>query len=115
MWKVCLNKNLKKKVVETNVKRFPFYQLFFSVIDRKSGFKIWSGDFSLTNKVKMWTLLRKVISFLILTSTVPCCLAEFDVDNLTTNCPESDISFELTTGYVFTSPDSILDTRPGQN
>lgn len=28
------------------------------------------------------------------------------------SCPESDISFELTTGYVFTSPDTILDTRP---
>jgi hypothetical protein len=64
--------------------------------------------------MKMWTLPRKVISFLILTATVPCCLADFDVDTLT-NCPEGDISFELTTGYVFTSPDSILDTRPGQN
>ena len=29
------------------------------------------------------------------------------------NCPLRDEAFELITGYVFTSPDTILDTRPG--
>ncbi len=29
------------------------------------------------------------------------------------NCPYRDEAFELITGFVFTSPDSILDTRPG--
>ena len=28
-------------------------------------------------------------------------------------CPPRDVSFELITGYVFTSPDTIVDTRPG--
>ena len=28
------------------------------------------------------------------------------------NCPRSDVTFEMMTGYVFTSPDQILDTRP---
>ena len=29
-------------------------------------------------------------------------------------CPsEDDLTFELSTGFVFTSPDRILDTRPG--
>ena len=28
-------------------------------------------------------------------------------------CPTRDVAFELITGYVFTSPDSIVDTRPG--
>ena len=28
-------------------------------------------------------------------------------------CPKRDEAFELVTGYVFTSPDTILDTRPG--
>lgn len=28
-------------------------------------------------------------------------------------CPFRDEAFELVTGYVFTSPQSILDTRPG--
>ena len=29
------------------------------------------------------------------------------------SCPKRDEAFELVTGFVFTSPDSILDTRPG--
>ena len=29
------------------------------------------------------------------------------------SCPLRDEAFELVTGYVFTSPDTILDTRPG--
>ena len=28
-------------------------------------------------------------------------------------CPNRDEAFELVTGYVFTSPNTILDTRPG--
>ena len=28
-------------------------------------------------------------------------------------CPKRDEAFELVTGFVFTSPDTILDTRPG--
>ena len=44
-----------------------------------------------------------------------CCrrsLADFGSDPLT-ECPDVDVNFELITGYVFTAPDSILDTRPG--
>ncbi|XP_059099096.1 uncharacterized protein LOC131893159 [Tigriopus californicus] len=29
------------------------------------------------------------------------------------NCPTRDVTFELITGYVFTAPEFILDTRPG--
>ena len=29
------------------------------------------------------------------------------------NCPTRDLAFELITGYVYTSPDFILDTLPG--
>ena len=29
------------------------------------------------------------------------------------SCPVRDVAFELVTGYVFTSPEFILDTRPG--
>ena len=28
-------------------------------------------------------------------------------------CPPRDIAFELITGFVFTSPNTIVDTRPG--
>ena len=28
-------------------------------------------------------------------------------------CPDADIRFELITGYVFTAPDDMLDSRPG--
>ena len=58
-------------------------------------------------------LFSKIIFLLICSTTIPyCCLAEFGVDPLA-NCAESDVTFELTTGFVFTAPDSILDTRPG--
>lgn len=29
------------------------------------------------------------------------------------DCPKRDEAFELSTGFVFTSPDSIVDTKPG--
>ena len=29
------------------------------------------------------------------------------------SCPARDEAFELVTGFVFTAPDAILDTRPG--
>jgi hypothetical protein len=38
------------------------------------------------------------------------CLADFELDPLK-NCPDSDVTFELITGFVFTAPDSIVDTR----
>lgn len=58
-------------------------------------------------------LLPKLFIFLFCSTTIPnSCLAEFGVDPLV-NCPESDVTFELTTGFVFTAPDAILDTRPG--
>ena len=41
-----------------------------------------------------------------------CSLAEFGSDPLA-DCADVDVNFELITGYVFTAPDSILDTRPG--
>ena len=28
-------------------------------------------------------------------------------------CPDKDVHFELVTGYVFTAPDDMLDSRPG--
>ena len=34
-------------------------------------------------------------------------------DGGVTTCPDRDIRFELITGYVFTSPDDMLDSRPG--
>ena len=37
----------------------------------------------------------------------------FIPESSTQICPTRDISFELITGYVFTSPDTIVDTRPG--
>ena len=35
-----------------------------------------------------------------------------NVGNIAT-CQDKDIRFELITGYVFTSPDDMLDSRPG--
>ena len=49
----------------------------------------------------------------ILIPIVLCLLGKAEGQVSITNCPTRDVAFELITGYVFTSPDSIVDTRPG--
>lgn len=49
---------------------------------------------------------------LVIAFSVRRSFADFGSDPLT-ECADVDVNFELITGYVFTAPDSILDTRPG--
>ena len=43
----------------------------------------------------------------------PASPAGVSIRQSTDSCPESDVHFELVTGYVYTAPDDMLDSRPG--
>ena len=57
--------------------------------------------------IKIWTtIMVLILPYFCLLLMVFKCQAQLV-------CPKRDEAFELVTGYVFTSPDTILDTRPG--